>query len=219
MGKNLNAAEFSKKTHHCEARLDHYVICRHCDSIYEYCELPKGQQAHCKQCNTLLYRSPLDAQSAFIFTLTACLLFVGTHLFPLVTLRFPDTATTIHVFSTVRILVDNKMYVLACFVFFTIVLSPAFYLGLILWSIFSLHFKIATRATKNILHFISHLPPWNMLEIYMLGILVSLVKLSSFGEIEFNAGFWLFCCLIFFAIFTSSQFSLQRLLSNELDHT
>lgn len=194
------------------------IACPYCDTLHSYIHLSEAHcQAKCRQCGAVLYSSPLNPEEAFVYALTAFLLFIGTHLFPFLSLDLAGNDTTIFIFSTVRILADNGMYPLAFFVFFVILLSPALYLGLILWSVFSLRYGVALKLTRKVLHFISHLTPWNMLEIYLLGVLVAVVKLSSLGNIHFNDGFWLFCALIFFAVLTSSQFSLDNLLHENIE--
>lgn len=44
---------------------------------------------------------------------------------------------------------------------------------------------------------ISFTEPWNMIEVFLLGVLVSLIKLGKLAELEFGVGFWAFGILMF----------------------
>ncbi len=54
----------------------------------------------------------------------------------------------------------------------------------------------ATTQARNALRLVSLLAPWSMMEIYLLGVLVSLVKLGTMAEIKFGVAFWAFCGLV-----------------------
>ncbi|MDX1681030.1 MAG: paraquat-inducible protein A, partial [Akkermansiaceae bacterium] len=39
--------------------------------------------------------------------------------------------------------------------------------------------------------------PWNMVEVFLLGVIVSLLKLDQVAEVSINAGFWCFAGVMF----------------------
>ena len=53
-----------------------------------------------------------------------------------------------------------------------------------------------TALSRQLLLIAGHMTPWNMLEIFLLGVLVSIVKLASMAEITLHQGFWAFVGLV-----------------------
>ena len=49
----------------------------------------------------------------------------------------------------------------------------------------------------RVLRFVRHLQPWNMMEVFMLGILVSVVKLAKMAKIIPGVALFSFLALIF----------------------
>jgi paraquat-inducible protein A len=49
--------------------------------------------------------------------------------------------------------------------------------------------------------------PWSMMEIFLLGVLVTLVKLNDFATIIPGVSLWSFCALIVFFTMAASAFS------------
>jgi len=50
--------------------------------------------------------------------------------------------------------------------------------------------------TKPMLKLLTRLSPWGMMDVFFLGILVSLVKLVALADIALNTGFYAFLLLI-----------------------
>jgi paraquat-inducible protein A len=59
--------------------------------------------------------------------------------------------------------------------------------------------------------------PWSMLEVYMLGLLVAIVKLSKLATIESGTAFYAFCLLIFTMTAASSTFEPSLLWANSAE--
>jgi paraquat-inducible protein A len=63
------------------------------------------------------------------------------------------------------------------------------------------------RYTKPILVWISRLLPWGMMDVFMLGILVSIVKLVSLADVVIGTGFYAFAVLVI--LYTATIASLE----------
>lgn len=71
--------------------------------------------------------------------------------------------------------------------------------------------------TKNALKLIFQLQAWNMAEIFLLGILVSMVKIASLAHVEFGWSFFAFILYILSMATTRlylDKYQLWRLISN-----
>ncbi len=55
--------------------------------------------------------------------------------------------------------------------------------------------RIAPGAT-TVARWMNETEPWNMIEVFLLGVLVSLLKLNQVAEVSFGMGFWAFAALM-----------------------
>jgi paraquat-inducible protein A len=79
---------------------------------------------------------------------------------------------------------------------FTIV-TPLVMAGGLVYVCGPLMFGRSAPGAKFVTRWMSRTEPWNMVEVFLLGVLVSLLKLGSVAELHFGIGFWAFSCLMF----------------------
>ena len=60
-----------------------------------------------------------------------------------------------------------------------------------------LKFNFIPRGLPRVFRFVRHLAPWSMMEVFMLGILVSVVKLAKMAKIVPGVALFSFLALIF----------------------
>lgn len=187
-----------------------YIACPCCDALYQRPKSLKAQDTlRCRSCGTRLIDGKADFRQAFIFALTAFLLFIIANSFPFITLSMQGEITTISVFSSVKALFDNALPLLGLMVMLFIIVLPLYYLSAILWVIISFRLQWMHRLTRRFLHWLNHISPWNMLEVYLLGVVVTLVKIMTMASVKFESGFWAFAALIFCSILMDSRFDVN----------
>ncbi|WP_286825148.1 PqiA/YebS family transporter subunit, partial [Idiomarina sp. UBA1919] len=91
--------------------------------------------------------------------------------------------------------------VLAVLVLLTVILIPFIYLVSLIW-VYS-HAKNAARNRSSLylLRLTEHLKPWLMTDVFLLGTLVALVKISSLADIRLLEGFWSFSAFVVLLLF------------------
>jgi paraquat-inducible protein A len=87
--------------------------------------------------------------------------------------------------------------IIACLVLLTTILAPALQLALLLYILLPLHLGRVPRWLALALHALERIQPWSMMEVFLIGILVALVKLGDMGVIVTGLGIWSFGLLIF----------------------
>lgn len=119
------------------------------------------------------------------------------HLFPFLTMDAAGIRTSLSLTHAAHALIEQGSPVLGCAVaMFTIVTPVVMALGLI-YVCGPLLFGHAAPGAFSVLRMLSRAEPWNMIEVFLLGILVSLLKLTKVAEMHFGAGFWSFAVLMF----------------------
>jgi len=98
--------------------------------------------------------------------------------------------------SGVFTLFSEGMWAVAVLVFLSSMLFPLLNIVLSLLVSFYLHFNKPNKYLSDWMRWLQHLKEWAMLEVYMLGIIVACVKLTSMSEVKFGLGLYAFIALI-----------------------
>ncbi len=78
---------------------------------------------------------------------------------------------------------------------FTIV-TPLALAGGLVYVCGPLMFGRMVPGAMTVTRWMSRTEPWNMIEVFLLGVLVSLLKLGKVAELHFGIGFWAFAILM-----------------------
>lgn len=138
------------------------------------------------RCRALLYRRgrPDANERALALVLAASILFVVANVFPIVGLEVQGVRNSATLIGAVQSLWDDEARAVAALVFVTTILVPAAELIGLLWVLTALRRGKFLRGAVPMLHFIESVKPWGMVEVFVLGVLVSLVKLAHIATIE-----------------------------------
>lgn len=185
-----------------------FVACLECDMLYRRTPLPRGGEARCTRCGGRLYRRPSPAanQRALALSLTACILFVIANVYPLVVLEVQGTRTSATLISAVQSLWTDEARAMATLVFATTILVPAAELAGLTWVLAVLRWSRRGRGAVAMLHFIESVKAWSMLDVFVLGVLVSLVKLAHIATIVPGIALYSFGALMLFLAAAAAAF-------------
>ena len=104
------------------------------------------------------------------------------------------TETTL--ITGVQQLYAQGMWELAVFVLLTSIIVPGLQLSGLLYVLLPLKFNRMAPMLAHVFWFVQYLQPWSMMEVYMLGILVSIFKLGKMATIVPGLALWSFALLI-----------------------
>lgn len=172
------------------------IACHQCDALYCKCDLHPRTIARCARCGAVLYRS-LDAKldRVIAMTLAALITFVIAQAAPIVQLETNGITTQTTLAAAIAALWAQNGQVIAVLVLCSTTLFPLVELCTLLYLLFSLRAGIRPYAFDELLRIVQWLRPWGMIEVFMLGILVALVKLSSLAEMRPEAALFAFGAL------------------------
>lgn len=184
------------------------VACLECDLLHRHARLSPGGEARCTRCGARLYaRARPDAnERALALALAACILFVVANLFPILGLEVQGVRSSTTLFDAVRALWDDEARAVAALVFATTMLVPAAELIALTWVLVALRRGARGRAALPLLHFIERVKPWGMVEVFVLGVLVSLVKLTHIATVEPGVALFSFGALMALIAAAAAEF-------------
>ncbi|MGH8702313.1 MAG: paraquat-inducible protein A [Burkholderiales bacterium] len=184
------------------------IACHDCELLQRETALPVGGAACCGRCGAVLYRKMAESlDRTLAFTLAAGVLFVLANAFPLVGLEVQGQRNATDLLGAVRALWDQDMRMVAGLVFLTTVLIPAIEIGGMIYLLLPLRFGRLPPGAAPMLRVLQAIKPWGMVEVFMLGVLVSLVKLAHLASIVPGIALWSFGGLILLLAASAAAFN------------
>jgi paraquat-inducible protein A len=190
------------------------IACRNCDLLHQKVALGNGEKAWCSRCGSLLYRSSDNSiEVALALTIASLMLFLFAHLLPFLSIDADGNKSTIYLVSTIDTLsqLDNPLLVVAGMLFLVAIPLGVLLLDVMLLGALYSNSRPLTLFARQLLLLGGRLAPWNMLEIFLLGVLVTIVKLASMAEITLHQGFWAFVALVMINLFISTTLEAEEL--------
>lgn len=173
------------------------IACHECDLLQREVPLPEGGVAHCRRCGAEQYRSHPDSfERTLAFTLGAIVLFAVANAYPIIGLKLEGQFIQTTLFHTVQTLYDGDMKSLAALVFATTILMPALELFAMAYLLVPLKLGRVPRHFAFVFRALQAVGPWGMVEVLMLGVLVSLVKLAHLAKVVPGIALWCLAALM-----------------------
>jgi paraquat-inducible protein A len=173
------------------------IACHECDLLYRLELIPEGSKAVCSRCGALLYaHKPDSLDKTLSLVIAGLILFFLSNIFPLLEMKNQGLLMKTTLSQGVRALYNQDMEGLAALVLITCILAPLIQLGGLLYVLLPLKYRRAAPKTPLVFRWIRKLQPWSMMEVFMLGILVSIIKLAKMGTIIPGLSLYSFGALI-----------------------
>jgi paraquat-inducible protein A len=181
---------------------DHLIACHECDTLFRKPRLVGRTVARCPRCGASLYRGvsrKLDAICAM--TLAALITFVIAQGFPIVELETNGITTQTTLFGALVALWSEDMQIVAVMVFCSTILFPLTELVALLYVLVPLRAGYVPAYFNRVLRAIQFVRPWGMIEVFMLGVLITIVKMVSLARVIPEAALFAFGALtLMFAV-------------------
>ena len=173
------------------------LACPDCDVLLEVPILEEGEKAVCPRCVApLLSYEPNALHRTAAFAWSAALLFIVSNSFPFMTLEAGFRRSQMKLWQSASGLEDQGYPYLAGAVAIFIILAPGLLIGGLLYIIVPLFRNRRLPGAHILCKWVLAARRWNMLEVFLLGSLVSLLKLGKLATLTLGTSFWSFVALI-----------------------
>jgi paraquat-inducible protein A len=163
---------------------DHLMACHECDLLQKIPFIPEGAAAQCRRCGSvLLHNKPKSFQRPLALLFSGVILFVMFNAFPFLTFKKEGLEHQTHVATGIVQLVDQGMEALAALVAINLIIVPGLHLLASLYVLLPVSLNRSVPGMFHVFRYLRLLQPWHMVEIFMLGVLVSMVKLAKMAQI------------------------------------
>lgn len=167
------------------------IACEHCDALYRKPRLARHEAAVCERCGAALMQSAGNRHAQVLpLTIASLVMFVIANVFPIVTMELQGISSQTTLLGAVLKLNAEGMPFVASAVLSTTILFPLFQLLILLYLFVPVpHFGRAKLA-RLMLRVLQMLRPWGMVEVFVLGCIVALVKLSGMATVIPGVALW-----------------------------
>jgi paraquat-inducible protein A len=166
--------------------------------IHRIKPLPAKEAAHCIRCGAVLYKhKPNSLERTLAFAFAGLILFILANSFPFLGLKIGSQVRETTLITGIYELYVQGMQVIAILVLFTTVLVPFTQMLCLLYILLPLKSHRLPKGLPRLFRFVNSVGPWGMMEVFMVGILVSLVKLAGMAKITPGISLYSFLALIF----------------------
>jgi len=173
------------------------LACPECDLLQSDSAVPRPRKALCARCGAVLYqRHPHGLERTAALTAAALALFAIANAFPILSLELQGERTSATLAGAVSALWSQNMQLVAALVLFTAVLMPLAELAALAWLLAPIF--VGGRAPRfgAVFRLLQFAQRWGMVEVFVLGALVSLVKLGHLANVEPGIALWSFAALM-----------------------
>ena len=174
------------------------IACHECDFLHIKKSIPGGSKASCVRCGAFLYKNIDNTiDKALALNLSALMLFLIVNLFPFLSLKISGRVEENLFISGALTLYRLGMGELGLLVFLTSFLFPLLNISGMLYILLPL--KLGYRPWKlgQVYRLIQALMPWTLTAVFMLGVLISVVKLLDIASIIPGVSLYAFAGLMF----------------------
>lgn len=166
-------------------------MCRECDALQKVPSLSRGELLACCRCGAHLRDSHGERLHRVLpLTIAAGVCFVLANSWPIVSIEVAGNRASTSLLGAILALYEQGVPGVALIVLLTGFVAPAAQLVLLAYALSSLAAPHRLSGISRIVRLLQALRPWSMAEVFMLGALVSLVKLAGVARVIPSIGLW-----------------------------
>ncbi|GGA79766.1 paraquat-inducible protein A [Neiella marina] len=170
------------------------TACEECDHLIDNAVADDGEAIHCPRCHhhiSVVHKAPLFAPIAYASA--AIMMLVASLMYSFMSFASAGHSVTMNFAQTVRSLIAYGYNELALLLFVTLVIFPLGFLAIIFYLHGAMILNKKPFAARTCLLMLQHSKHWLMVDVFLIGILVSLVKVMGMADVGFGLSFWAFC--------------------------
>jgi paraquat-inducible protein A len=174
-----------------------FIACDECDLLESVPPMREQSRARCRRCGAIIYqRHPRSIERYLALSMTGLILFAVANAYPFLGFKLEGILVNTTLIGGIELLYQNEKFAIAAVVAITAVVAPVLQLCAGVYVFLPLYLNRRPRYLSNVFRWLQRIQPWAMIEVFMLGILVSIVKLAQMAVIIPGVALWAFALLI-----------------------
>ncbi|WP_281545468.1 paraquat-inducible protein A [Grimontia sp. SpTr1] len=198
------------------------IACNECGLVSAIPPMEGSSKASCPRCGHTLVRqvenSPAKVQA---YGISCLVMLTLSCVFPFMSFSASGISNNISLLDALKVFHNFDNNALAAMLLITIIVLPAIYISLVMFL-----FHVASKSSKgrgantppSLLKQLSRLvfrvEIWLLVDIFLVGVIVSLVKIAALADVELGAAFWAYCAYSALVVFFSRAIDKEWLWEN-----
>lgn len=181
------------------------IACYDCDKLMNVPEMKVNQSLICPGCHSkqfTKYKNPLDYSISF--ALSAMFMLFLANSFPFLSFESQGQLRTITLIQASQEMLEQGFVLLAVLVYAFVILLPTMYLFSLLVLIIPVKLERKLIMPISIGRILGHFLPWIMVEVFIVGVLVALIKVIELADIIIGVSFWAYVGFVVFFTLTAN---------------
>lgn len=191
-------------------KIEKQIICEQCDLVLDV-PVDKGFKVGvCPRCGFVLHHyHPMPIVYSFCYAISALVMLITTDFLPFLSINFSGLSNSMMVLDYTTILNNDDLGVAGWLIFLFMQMFPLVALGCIIICDVSFLLKYRNRFAGKILRLFSFCKDWSMVDVFVVGVLVSLIKLVNLVDVVYESGFWSYIIFALFFLLAISRFHIH----------
>jgi paraquat-inducible protein A len=167
------------------------IVCPSCDLAHRADMEPASERTRCARCLAYLQRPENgNIDTAIALSIAALVLFLLSNAYPLVVIQSNGSTRATTLIGAALGLYRQDHAGLAALVFITTVVGPFLQIGGLLYLLIPLRRRRQAPGQNTVFRLLAQVRPWTFIEVFMLGALVALVRLTAYARVFPGIALW-----------------------------
>ncbi|CAB5692747.1 Inner membrane protein yebS [Aeromonas hydrophila] len=155
--------------------------------------LAVGEASSCPRCgHTLSRHLPEQERRPIAYGFAAIIMFVLSNAFTFMSFSAKGVGQEMTFLQCITTLVDQGYLFLGAVLSLTLIGLPLVYIGSIMLVLWRVDKDLHSNALRSLGRLLCRIKPWLMVDVFLIGVLISLVKLMGMADIKMGLSFWAF---------------------------
>jgi len=189
-----------------------------CDVCSQQLNASSDYSVVCERCGKSHSIYPKSTLLTVVFSLTALIFYIPANIFPFMTMELYGNRTSSTIWQGVVSLYDSGSAFIAIIVFLASIFIPLVKLMALFYLAMTARTPTHQRFKTKLYHSVEAIGRWSMLDIFLLAVLVALIKLGHWTQVEPEIGASLFALVVIFTLLASANFD-PKLIWEDIDES
>lgn len=179
------------------AQAGNFLACPDCDLLHCVPAMRQGMNAKCSRCGCILVdNKSCSVDHSLAYAIAAAVFFVLANIYPLLSFNIEGREGTCRIAEGAIQLIERGYWPLGILVLLTGIIAPLLIILGLLYVLIPVCMRRSHPSLPLAFRVLTSLRPWSMLDVFLLGAVVALIKLDDLSETEMRLGFLFLCALI-----------------------
>lgn len=176
------------------------IVCPSCDLAHRAAAEIAFEATRCARCRAPLQRPENGSiHAAIAIAICALVLFFFANAYPLVSIQYNGATRDTTLLGAALALYSQNHAGLAALVFLTTIVGPILQIACLLYLLIPLSRGQEAPGQNSVFRLLAQVRPWTFVEVFMLGALVALVRLTAYTRVIPGIALWS-CALLMLAL-------------------